>query len=1184
MGKCVSLKRRWLSLLLALVMLLAMAPVQALAVGAEDTGAFLNGPYLMTPKTNGMVVVWELDKPMKSTITYGTGAQDSKTVAVPVEEGAAFQGKPMYLYRARLTGLKSGVTYSYTVTAENGQSMQGRFRTLSENPDEVRFVVVSDSHRFETATQVSDAIATFDPDFILHTGDMVEGTGSQKDQFSYWFRNVGSFLHNVPVIYNSGNHDFGVYFDEYVTKIQQEQYHSNQTGRNVSFNYGPVHFTMMDSNPWSLFELNSAAGGEVDAATKAQVDESLGWLKADLASGAAKNAEFRVLAMHHPYEDDLTRKYIPSIAEAGNVSIMFSGHTHVYSRYASPNAARGTGTVYVTQGDARIGDGKIDAGKPDTRLDDNYPELLATGKGDMLEVTVKDGLMTYSNIGLEKGAEKVYETLSLSKDGAKLSYENISITPDSILSGGEVTVSAKVTNVGNGLAAASMCVSDNGKASWLYHFGKTDKERVVALNPGESVELTAPLALTELGRHTLKLAGYTKTVDVTFRKATYTYSNLRVKLGDGAVSNAESDLLCAKADVQNIGNEAGTATASLKVNGKTVESKQVKLAAGQTRSVEFFYTVPAGGDYKVQIGSSPEQTVAVLGAIQGTPIVRDKSGLGNDGIIRGNPTLVKYDGGWGLALDGKDDYVEIPDRGNYVIDNGVTGMVWANVERLAQGSEWDHNPLLMKGASISYGTNYLFRMAVRKTGMVTYGIGFNNDNGEYFWNDDEAIDGAGVKLGKWVQYTGGFDRATGGTSWEDTKLSGQIDAPDFDSEIKNWEGKSMYSGFSFHRHLLSDRGRGKTHTMLTGDIGQIRFYTQKLSEASNKAIYSNPSAKGPQSDSLVVWLDFAPENLQTDGTHVTEWRPVVGSFKQLAYETEIKGAASAAATIETSDDGKTVKASKKAALQDGKASIDLTELGGAKYVRVATAFHSSVTESATDVPVLKSYTVDAGNCNVWSTLADWNKGSFTGAVGHASDDVFNDYANDYDDYSGKADVSKTAVGGDVAQSHWAYRNIQALASKGIVRGDAGTGYVRPDERITREEVAAALLSALSVPADQTASIAEGDRSSAWAKDILATARARGVLKGDEKGRMNGQLTATRAEVSAMIARVAGLADADAAALNRFSDGASVPDWARGSIASMIENGLLSGYEDNTLRVNAPITRAETFTLIGKLVA
>ena len=80
----------------------------------------------------------------------------------------------------------------------------------------------------------------------------------------------------------------------------------------------------------------------------------------------------------------------------------------------------------------------------------------------------------------------------------------------------------------------------------------------------------------------------------------------------------------------------------------------------------------------------------------------------------------------------------------------------------------------MKGASISYGTNYLFRMAVRKTGMVTYGVGFNNDNGEYFWNDDENM-GGGVTLGKWVQYTGGFDRATGGDSYEDTKASGHTD-------------------------------------------------------------------------------------------------------------------------------------------------------------------------------------------------------------------------------------------------------------------------------------------------------------------------------------------------------------------------------------------------------------------------
>ena len=174
-----SRKRRLLSLLLAAVMLFAMAPVDALAAGAKDTGSFVNGPYLMTPKTDAMAVVWELDKAMKATITYGTAADDQKTVDVPVEEGEKYQGEPMHMYRARLTGLTPGTAYTYKVALENGPTMEGRFRTLPENPEEVRFVVVSDSHRFETAKQVSDAIEKFDPDFILHTGDLVEGTGSQ---------------------------------------------------------------------------------------------------------------------------------------------------------------------------------------------------------------------------------------------------------------------------------------------------------------------------------------------------------------------------------------------------------------------------------------------------------------------------------------------------------------------------------------------------------------------------------------------------------------------------------------------------------------------------------------------------------------------------------------------------------------------------------------------------------------------------------------------------------------------------------------------------------------------------------------------------------------------------------------------------------------------------------------------
>ena len=51
---------------------------------------------------------------------------------------------------------------------------------------------------------------------------------------------------------------------------------------------------------------------------------------------------------------------------------------------------------------------------------------------------------------------------------------------------------------------------------------------------------------------------------------------------------------------------------------------------------------------------------------------------------------------------------------------------------------------------------------------------------------------------------------------------------------------------------------------------------------------------------------------------------MTGSAAQFTYNAEITGAASATATVETSDDGKTVKEEKSAALTSGTGKIDLT--------------------------------------------------------------------------------------------------------------------------------------------------------------------------------------------------------------------------------------------------------------------
>lgn len=68
------------------------------------------------------------------------------------------------------------------------------------------------------------------------------------------------------------------------------------------------------------------------------------------------------------------------------------------------------------------------------------------------------------------------------------------------------------------------------------------------------------------------------------------------------------------------------------------------------------------------------------GSIQGMPIVKDKSGNGNNAYIHGQPEFgVDDQGKQTLILDGKRDYIEVPDHGGYTPEDAMSGMVWANL-------------------------------------------------------------------------------------------------------------------------------------------------------------------------------------------------------------------------------------------------------------------------------------------------------------------------------------------------------------------------------------------------------------------------------------------------------------------------------------------------------------------------
>lgn len=114
---------------------------------------------------------------------------------------------------------------------------------------------------------------------------------------------------------------------------------------------------------------------------------------------------------------------------------------------------------------------------------------------------------------------------------------------------------------------------------------------------------------------------------------------------------------------------------------------------------------------------------------------------------------------------------------------------------------------------------------------------------------------------------------------------------------------------------------------------------------------------------------------------------------------------------------------------------------------------------------------------------------------------------------------------DVDVNAYYYKGACWLKFMGIADGEGNNRY-RPNSNITREELAAMLRRfTMMVTEDKNANptgkldeFADGGKVQSWAKNAMSWAVGQGILKGDEKGRLNPQGLATRAEVAAILHR------------------------------------------------------------------
>ncbi|HEY3375711.1 MAG TPA: S-layer homology domain-containing protein [Candidatus Aquicultor sp.] len=149
--------------------------------------------------------------------------------------------------------------------------------------------------------------------------------------------------------------------------------------------------------------------------------------------------------------------------------------------------------------------------------------------------------------------------------------------------------------------------------------------------------------------------------------------------------------------------------------------------------------------------------------------------------------------------------------------------------------------------------------------------------------------------------------------------------------------------------------------------------------------------------------------------------------------------------------------------------------------------------------------------------------------------------------------------------------ISFLELRGVINGYPD-GRFRPQNNVTRAEFAKMAVITRGITLVPAGAASFGDvPANYWAARYIATARAAGLIKGYPDGRFRPNNNITRAEIAAIIVRASGVATNTNG--TTFSDVPS-SFWAFNEIMTARNDGFLSGYTDNTFRPNNLATRAE----------
>ncbi|MFC5529655.1 S-layer homology domain-containing protein [Cohnella yongneupensis] len=173
--------------------------------------------------------------------------------------------------------------------------------------------------------------------------------------------------------------------------------------------------------------------------------------------------------------------------------------------------------------------------------------------------------------------------------------------------------------------------------------------------------------------------------------------------------------------------------------------------------------------------------------------------------------------------------------------------------------------------------------------------------------------------------------------------------------------------------------------------------------------------------------------------------------------------------------------------------------------------------------------------------------------------------------------------------HWARPDIELLASKRIIQGVTADSF-EPNQSITRAEFVALLVRSLglSSPSKPTtfSDVAQGD----WYADAIGQAVDADIVKGYSDGTFRPNERITREQMAVLLSgalkyvnKSVQVGDTQEAILGKYADNGSIGAWAKHSLAELLAAQIMKGTSATTIDPAAHATRAEAAVLIKRFM-